>query len=203
MLRVGPYVVTPVGHSEVEGETPDGETSTGQGRLFEVTDGAESRLTVRDTRWSNGERDLVAAERHDSPQRFDTLVERLRLPVLSRGGDLYVELRQVRLKPNGRGNLFAPDEEALDHGAGSAWPGSSNGTVRGASARGAAAQRRGSNPQPAGRAFPPDADLVPLVAYISRGSLPSRSRCRPDGGRVRTGVRGATGEVNPAERSTP
>jgi hypothetical protein len=40
----------------------------GRGRLFEVVDGDAVRLTVRDTEWDNGERDLVACERHDSPQ---------------------------------------------------------------------------------------------------------------------------------------
>jgi hypothetical protein len=167
VLRVGPYVVTRVGHSEVEGETPDGEASIGQGRLFVVTDGAESRLTVRDTRWANGERDLVAAERHDSPQRFDTLVERLRLPVLSRGGDLYVELRQVRLKANGRGNLFAPDEEALDHGAGVLVARELE--RHGATSVGTREQLlsdEGRSRNRLGALFPPDADLVPLVAYI-------------------------------------
>ena len=118
-VRLGAFVVRELPDVvAVEGETPTGSAARGRGRLLEVRDDAGLRLTVRDTTWSNGERDLVVCERHHSPQRFDTLVERLRLPVTERGRGLYAELRHVRLRSNGRGNLFAPDRAELDGAAG-------------------------------------------------------------------------------------
>ncbi len=167
-IEVGAFRIARVGSMiTVEGETPNGVTSQGRGRLYEVTDADECRLTVRDTTWANGERDVVAAERHDSPQRFDTLVERLRLPVMERGDDLYVELRQVRLKPNGRGNLFSASDAELDAGAG----------VRVAQAlerhgaheigtRAELLDDRGPTRGRLGVRFPRKAEAVPLVAYV-------------------------------------
>ena len=100
----------------IEGQTVEGHDATGIAHLYEVS-GPGLRLTIRDATWDNGERDVVASDRHDSPQRFDTLVERLRLAVLDRGGP-YVELRQARLRANGRAGLFDADRDALDEGAG-------------------------------------------------------------------------------------
>jgi hypothetical protein len=151
----------------VKGETAGGQASTGRGRLYSVADGGECHLTVRDTVWANGDRDIVATERHDSPQRFDTLVERLRLPVVARGGAFYVELRHVRLKPNGRGNLFAPDEAELDAGAGMvvAEELRRHGAMR-VDTREALLGDSGRTRQRLGALFPEEADLVPLVAYV-------------------------------------
>src|SRR6478752_7028667 len=101
----------------VQGETASDRTSVGQGTLYEVTGEDGLRLTVRDTTWATGERDIVACERHESPERFDTLIERLRLAVLNYGGQ-YVELRQARLRPNGRAGLFNADLVDLDRAAG-------------------------------------------------------------------------------------
>jgi hypothetical protein len=88
-----------------KGETASGQTSVGAVVLYELTGSDNLHLTVRDTRWANGERDVVACERHESPERFDTLIDRLRLAVLDHGG-LYVELRQARLRPNGHAGLY-------------------------------------------------------------------------------------------------
>lgn len=102
---------------EVHGETSSGVQSTGVGSHFEVLSSDGLCLTIRDTRWATGERDIVACERHDSPERYDTLVGRLRLSVLDRGG-LYVDLRQARLRLNGRAQLFNADLPYLSAGAG-------------------------------------------------------------------------------------
>jgi hypothetical protein len=178
-VRVGAFEIfalagSPVG---VEGSTVAGVASTGHGALYSVTDRHELHLTVRDTTWANGERDVVACERHDSPQRFDTLIERLRLGISPRDGDLYVELRHVRLKPNGRGNLFAPDEAMLDDGAGL--------SVRGELER-FGATRVGSREEllgdtgrsrsRLGATFGRDAVLVPLVAYVLTRVAPTARR---------------------------
>src|SRR5262245_5098627 len=113
-LRIGAFTIRPLGGEvEVDGETPSGVASRGVGILYEVSGPGGLRLTVRDTRWAGRERDVVACERHQSPERYDTLIERLRLAVLDRGGP-YVELRQARLRPNGRAGLFDADLAALD-----------------------------------------------------------------------------------------
>jgi hypothetical protein len=168
MLRVGEFTITPLdGTLGVEGQTAGGTPSAGRARHYDVRDGNGLHLTLRDTRWANGERDVVACRRHDSPQRFDTLVERLRLAVTERDENLYAELRQVRLKPNGRGNLFAADEADLDHGA----------AVRvarelerhGALEVGTREELVGDDGRTRGRMgvrFPSDAELVPVVAYV-------------------------------------
>jgi hypothetical protein len=151
----------------VEGETPEGFASVGRGRLYEVSGPGGLRLTVRDTRWDNGERDVVASERHDSPQRFDTLVERLRLPVAQRGGDLYAELRHVRLKPNGRGNLFAPSEKELDGGAGVqvARELRRHGALR-VGTREDLLGDEGRTRGRLGMRVPHDAEVLPVIAYV-------------------------------------
>ena len=118
-IGVGDFTITALGATEpVDGQTFAGVACTGVGRLFELTGPGGLRVTVRDTHWAHRERDVVATERHGSPQQFDTLVGRPRLPVGQRGPELYAELLQVRLESNGRGNLFAPSGEDVDEGAG-------------------------------------------------------------------------------------
>jgi hypothetical protein len=117
-FTIGAVTVRPLERSiELDGETASGAKSFGTGELHELTGPEGLRLTIRDTRWNSGERDVVATERHDSPERFDTLIERLRLTVLDRQGG-YVELRQARLRPNGRAGLFDADLPMLNAGAG-------------------------------------------------------------------------------------
>jgi hypothetical protein len=167
-IRIGAFTITPLGETvDIEGDTTDGVASTGRGTLYEVTGDDRLRLTVRDTRWDNGERDVVATLRHDSPQRFDTLIERLRLPVAERGDSLYAELRHVRLKENGRGNLHAPGEAELDAGAGVSVAHAL--MQHGATAVGTRGELLGDEGRMRSRMgvrFPRDAELVPLVAFV-------------------------------------
>jgi hypothetical protein len=117
-LSVGAFTVRPLDRLvKLSGETPSGIDASGMSRLVELVGPYGLRLTIRDTNWASGERDVVATERHDSPERFDTLIERLRLSVLDRRGP-YVELRQARLRPNGRAGLFDADLPTLNAGAG-------------------------------------------------------------------------------------
>ena len=167
-VYVGDVTITPLGQTiAIEGETAEGQASVGRGRLFEIRDSAGLHLTVRETTWQNGERDVVTGKRHRSPQRFDTLVERLRLPVTRRGSDLYAELRQARLKPNGRGNLFNASEADLDAGAGV--PVVSELMRHGALVVGTREDVLGDDGRSRHRwgvRFPPAAQLVPVVAYV-------------------------------------
>lgn len=83
------------------------------------------------------------------------------------GRERYVELRQVRLKPNGRGNLFAPDEAGLDAGAGI---GVAEELRRyGAAAVGTRAELLGDagrHRARLGARLPCGAEMVPVVAYV-------------------------------------
>ena len=117
-MIIGSFTLRSLGRKvATQGNTPSGHASVGRGALYELAGANDLRLTLRDTTWANGERDVVACERNDSPELFDTLIKRLRLAVLDHDGP-YVELRQARLRPNGRANLFYPDSADLDRGAG-------------------------------------------------------------------------------------
>jgi hypothetical protein len=167
-MKIGGFIVTALETDvAVEGETVSGTPATGTARLLRVSDSAGCDLTVRDTRWDTGERDLVATERHDSPQRFDTLVERLRLAVSPLGGELYAELRHVRLKPNARGNLFAPNTDELDDAAGVAVTAElyRHGATR-VGTRAELLADEGRTRNRLGVMFPRDADEVAIAAYV-------------------------------------
>ena len=180
-ICVGPFAIRDLHRRvDIDGQTVSGASGAGRGRLFEVTDDDQLRLTIRDTTWDNGERDVVACERHGSPQRFDTLVERLRLQVVE-GPEHYVELRQVRLKPNGRGNLFAPDEAGLDAGAGLAV--ADELMCHGASIVGTRAELVGDDGRHRTRhgvRFPRNAETLPVVAYVLTRVAPVARGATPD-----------------------
>jgi hypothetical protein len=91
------------------------------------------------------------------------------------GSDLYAELRQVRLKPNGRGNLFAASEPELDDGAGVS-------LVRelqrhGALLVGTREELLGDEGRSRNRwgvRFPADGQIVPVLAYVCTRIEPVR-----------------------------
>jgi len=117
VVNIGVFTIVREGDHDADGETATGVATTGRSALYRVTGPEHLELTVRDTTWSTGERDLAVLRRHGSPERFDTLVERLRLTVLDRGGP-YIELRHVQLRSNGRGGLFDANAETLAASAG-------------------------------------------------------------------------------------
>jgi hypothetical protein len=100
-----------------EGRTASGADCSGTARAYELTGPDGLHLTVRDTTWSNGERDVAASERHESPECFDTLIGRLRLSVQSHANAQYVELQQARRRGT-RAQTFRADLGELDSAAG-------------------------------------------------------------------------------------
>jgi hypothetical protein len=154
------------GTVEIRGETASGLESIGQGSLHDVANSNVIRIVVRDTMWANGERDIVACGRHDSPERFTTLIERLRLTVLDRGGP-YVELRQARLRPNGRAGLFDADLAELNDGAGLDVAATllAFGATE-VSTRAELLGDEGRTRRRIGVRFPEQSGHVPLVAYV-------------------------------------
>lgn len=75
-------------------------------------------LLLHDTRWNNGHRDVRVAERNETPPPYDTVVGRLRISVDPIEEDLFMELRQARIKRNGRAQVADATWEELDEGAG-------------------------------------------------------------------------------------
>lgn len=122
-MNIGVFTISaPLGTGRIRGETASGAFAAGSAAYFEVQGPEGLHLGVRDISWENGERDIVTFARHSSPQIYDTLVERLRLSVLVRGG-VYVELRQARVRANGHAGLFDASLAALSRGAGVDVPG--------------------------------------------------------------------------------
>jgi hypothetical protein len=108
--------IEPAGSLRVEDEqTIGGADVPGLAQLFEVSDGLELRLTLRDCTFENGERDVTVVDRHGSPAYADVLVRRLRLGVEPHaGGRLRAACKQARLKPTGHANLhWATPEDVL------------------------------------------------------------------------------------------
>lgn len=68
-----------------KGETAQREESIGKATVYEVHGPDGVQLTIHDTRWLNGNRDVRVAKRNNSPERFDVLVGRLRLGVKPAG----------------------------------------------------------------------------------------------------------------------
>jgi len=100
-----------------DGTTCSGVRSDGAAKVYEVVAADGLHLTVHDTTWRNGERDICARERHDSPSRYDKLVDRLRLTVNTDPDGCRIDLRQARIR-DGRPRLVtaAPDELTLGAG---------------------------------------------------------------------------------------
>jgi hypothetical protein len=117
-MQLGPFSLAALdGEQMVDGETVSGVQSEGTARSYELTGAGGLRLRIQEVRWLNGERDVVAAERYDSPETFDTLIGRLRLAVLMRAGGYYVELQQARRRGK-RAQTFKADLAELDETAG-------------------------------------------------------------------------------------
>lgn len=112
LLRTG-------GPTRDEGETTRGMPDTGMALEFSVIGANDIHLTLHDTRWSNGERDVRVVRRHGTPELYDEIVGRLRLEVRPSGLELVVDLRQAR--PGRRGDrpqLHNASLIQLDTGAG-------------------------------------------------------------------------------------
>jgi len=167
-ITLGPFTIAAEATEPIltDGETVSGAPSTGRGSLYKVLGPDGLELTVRDITWDTGERDLAVFRRHGSPERFDTLVERLRLTVLDYNGP-YVELRHVKLRDNGRGGLFDADADALANAAGidvvdvlRSLGASAVGTREGLLGDDGRTRRRW------GARFPPGNNKVPLAAFV-------------------------------------
>lgn len=124
------------------------------------------RLTIRDAFWENGERDVAVWDRHDAAQRFDRLRSGLR--VTPHAGQLYVELRQARLKNTETSGptSFPPIAKSSTFGAGVdvvealLTPGATA-----VDTREVLLGDRGPDRQRMGALFPLDAEDVPAAAY--------------------------------------
>jgi len=127
-------------------------------------DGAD--LVLLDTRWNNRDRDVRVVERNQSPPRYDTVIGRLRISVEHYEEDLFMELRQARVGPDGRAQSRVATLQQLDEGAGT----SVSGALRDLGARvGTKQDLLGRTDETRERIccrFPPTAELVPAAAFV-------------------------------------
>jgi hypothetical protein len=100
---------------ETAGRVPN---RRGDARIFDVRREPGLSFEVGDITWDNGERDVRVVSRHDSPELYDVLKERLRLGVLRHGDRSYVELSQARLRDGRWANLYKAGLDELSRGAG-------------------------------------------------------------------------------------
>ena len=157
----------------VHDETAQREISTGKATVFEVHGPNGLHLTVHDTRWLNGDRDVRVARRNASPERFDVLVGRLRMGVQATDdGDLSMMLRvadPADARPTRKQVSFAalhemagvdPAEHLTRFGATALGTGRDLGRAR----------TRTQNQLMV--RFPPSAELVPVAAFMLTTVLP-------------------------------
>ncbi len=88
----------------VDGTTISGVASAGQSRLSEVVVG-KIRLLIAETTWNNGEREIQAVDRSDSPALVDSLIGRLRIGIYDSPLHeflAYMELRVALRDSSGR-----------------------------------------------------------------------------------------------------
>jgi hypothetical protein len=90
-----------------QGSSISGAVCEGTSRITEIRHGSIS-LKIGDTEWTNGERDVQAIDRMESPGTIDGLVKRLRIGIY--GSPLheelvYMELRVALSDPSGRAIL--------------------------------------------------------------------------------------------------
>lgn len=117
-LTIGQLTVEEAGTDAIKGTTVSKQKSRGDVTLYTVTGPDGLDLLVRDVRWRVGERDVATVARRESPERYDGLVNRLRLSVAPTEDGIAVELRQARTRENGHHNLFVPTAAGLADGAG-------------------------------------------------------------------------------------
>lgn len=100
------------------GETCSGTREEGQSHLFTVRGWDNLRLTLRDTRWENGERDVTAVGGTGPPQVAAALIRHLRQPVITVDATTsLVDLNQARVALNTEpfaATLFQADQAQHD-----------------------------------------------------------------------------------------
>jgi hypothetical protein len=119
-ILLGLYRLEPAGStSRVRGQSAKKvDDLYGTATEYAVTAEDGTDLLLRDTRWDNGQRDVRAVERFGTPPPYDTVLGRLRISVDAIEDELFMELRQARLKSGGRAQVASATLEELDEGAG-------------------------------------------------------------------------------------
>lgn len=161
------------GEEIVHDETARREVSTGKATVYDAHGSNGLLLTLHDSRWLNGDRDVRVVRRNSSPERFDVLVSRLRMGVQTADdGDCLVWLRvadpadprptrkQVSLAALQAMTDVDPVEHLMAVGATAIGTGSELG-LPGKPTRNQLAVR-----------FPQTAEIVPLAAFTLTTILP-------------------------------
>lgn len=119
-IALGPYRLSSKGTiRSVKGQSAKKvDDLYGTALEYRVTGDDGTDLLLHDTRWNNDHRDVRVVERNETPPPYDTVVGRLRISVDPIEEDLFMELRQARIKHDGRAQVVAASLEELDEGAG-------------------------------------------------------------------------------------
>lgn len=119
-IELGSFELTRGNDEAISGQTTGREDADGLARTWWLRSGDEILLCLADVAWENGARDVRVLDRGHSPQRYDRLVQGVRLGVQSHGDDRVCELplRQNRIKPGDWSNLYKASLAELSTGAG-------------------------------------------------------------------------------------
>ena len=124
MIEGGVVKIWPDGRSKTtSGESCSGAGQRGDNTLYLATSPDELEVSIADTRWQNGERQVRALDASGPPQ-IENLRMRMHLQVLRAGGNrnkLTIDLRQARVRLNTDNlwsNLYKADEKEHARGAG-------------------------------------------------------------------------------------
>ena len=178
MTQVGVVKIRRNGASTTSsGESCSGARQRGHNTLYLATGPEELEITIADTCWENGERDVRALETSGPPQ-IDHLKMRLRLEVQELDSDakkLKIDLRQARVRLNTENlwsNLYKADEDDHDRGAGIDVAGLLSEHGADVGHRAALLGDRGPTRNRLCAVFPPSAEQVPIVAFVATRVLP-------------------------------
>lgn len=159
------------------GESCSGARQHGDNTLYLATGPDELEITIADTRWENGERDVRALETSGPPQ-IDHLKMRLRLQVQKLDGDLKklkIDLRQARVRldtDNLWSNLYKADEEGHARGAGIDVLGLLNEYGASVGCRGMLLGDSSTTRNRLCAVFPRGAEQIPTIAFVATRVLP-------------------------------
>lgn len=178
MIEVGAVKIWREGQSTtISGESCSGARQRGDNTLYLATGPEELEITIADTCWENGERDIRALETSGPPQ-IDHLKMRLRLEVQELDSDakkLKIDLRQARVRLDTDrlwSNLYKADEDRHALGTGIDIARTLHQLGANVGPRGTLLGERGQPQNQLCAVFPCEAQQVPIVAFVTTRVLP-------------------------------
>ena len=178
MIEVGVVKIWPAGRSTTTSRKPcSGARQRGDNTLYLATGPDELEISIADTRWQNGEREIRAVDASGPPQ-IDNLPKRLQLQIQKTGGNpnnLMIDLKQARVRLDTDklwSNLYQADETEHAWGAGIDVLGLLNDYGADVGSRAALLDDKGPIRNRLCAVFPRSAEQIPMVAFVATRALP-------------------------------